>query len=92
VSDKPTIEKMTGDPRLVAVMAELESVCSDGNSDVRRVALAVLRVADAQDAGPAVARVQAWLADERQAGRLIMALDDAWIRQFLNVARGGEPL
>lgn len=37
------------DPRLCPVMAELEIICSDGNSDVRCVALAVLRIADAHD-------------------------------------------
>ena len=40
---------MTEDPRLAAVIAELRSVCSDGNADVRRVALAVLAAADKAD-------------------------------------------
>lgn len=41
---------------------------------------------DSEQTGPAVARVQAWLAEERQAGRLIFGLDDAWVRQLLDVA------
>lgn len=36
----------------------------------------------------AVQRVQAWLADEREAGRCIFALDDAWIVRLLKAANG----
>lgn len=54
---------MSDDPRLAAVEAELMSVCSDGNSDIRRVALAVLAAADKADpirlASPLLRRLNA---------------------------------
>jgi hypothetical protein len=34
----------------------------------------------------AVQRVQAWLADEREAGRCVFDIDDVWIAQLLRVA------
>ena len=37
-------------------------------------------------AAAAVARVQAWLADEREAGRCVLELQDAWIARLLEAA------
>lgn len=36
----------------------------------------------------AVRRVQAWLADERDAGRCALELKDAWIARLLEAANG----
>lgn len=35
----------------------------------------------------AVARVQAWLADEREAGRCVLSVSDAWVAQLLDAAK-----
>lgn len=35
---------------------------------------------------PAVARVQAWLSDEREAGRLVFGVDNKWIAKVLDTA------
>jgi hypothetical protein len=38
----------------------------------------------------AIRRVQEWLGDEREAGRLIFAVSDAWIAQLLKIAENGH--